>query len=256
MLLLDNKPGPLYVTAQGGQNTIARALKSIYEQYSKTPQWESVRDKVSAKLVIIPFGDQDGTYAKYIKPNWPEATEWDLNMINYGYGIRGGLAPEKPGAHWPGLESGECSEPAAAGRSLPEFGATARSWIRPTRTVSEIRNRKGRSSAKGIRRRFSTCSIMASEPGRTAALRAAGVESGGRRTQRLAHLPAVEEGNAPIIPVSPDDPGVGPWYRARWKRRQQAAEQRGANLRAFGEEGVAEAGAEGSARSWWPGDSD
>ena len=93
-LLLDNKPGPLYVTAQGGQGTIARALKSIYDQYSKTPQWPTIRDKVSAKLVIIPFGDQDGTYAKYIKPNWPEVTEWQLNMIEYGYGIRGRLAPE------------------------------------------------------------------------------------------------------------------------------------------------------------------
>ncbi len=93
-LLLDNKPGPLYVTAQGGQNTIARALKSIYDQYSKTAQWEAIRNKVSAKLVIIPFGDQDGTYARYIKPNWPEAMEWDLSMINFGYGIRGGLAPE------------------------------------------------------------------------------------------------------------------------------------------------------------------
>src|SRR6185312_12132492 len=31
---------------------------------------------------------------KYIKPNWPEVTEWQLSMINFGYGIRGGLAPE------------------------------------------------------------------------------------------------------------------------------------------------------------------
>ena len=32
-LLLDNQPGPLFVAAQGGQSTIARALKSIYDQY-------------------------------------------------------------------------------------------------------------------------------------------------------------------------------------------------------------------------------
>jgi hypothetical protein len=93
-LLLDDQPGQLYVTAQGGQSTIARALKSIYDQYSSTPQWEKVRDKVSLKLVIIPFGDQDGTYARYIRPNWPEVTEWQLAMINYGYGIRNGLAAE------------------------------------------------------------------------------------------------------------------------------------------------------------------
>src|SRR5215469_18008310 len=38
-LLLDDEPGPLYVTAQGGESTIARALKSIYDQFAKTPQW-------------------------------------------------------------------------------------------------------------------------------------------------------------------------------------------------------------------------
>jgi hypothetical protein len=102
-LLLDNQPGPLYVTAQGGQSTIARALKSIYDQYANTTQWETIRDRVSLKLVIIPFGDQDGTYARYIRPNWPEATEWQLAMINYGYGVRNGLAPEDQvyiGASW------------------------------------------------------------------------------------------------------------------------------------------------------------
>ncbi|MGC4053513.1 MAG: DUF1593 domain-containing protein [Paludibaculum sp.] len=93
-LVLDSRPGPLYVTAQGGQSTIARALKSIYDQYSRTAQWEQVRSRVSEKLVIIPWGDQDGLYAKYIKPNWPGVTEWQLAMIDYGYGIRNGLAPE------------------------------------------------------------------------------------------------------------------------------------------------------------------
>src|SRR5947209_5079852 len=74
-LLLDNQPGPVYVTAQGGQSTIARALKSIRDQYANTPQWEAVRDKVSQKLIVIPSGDQDGAYARYIRPNWPEVRE-------------------------------------------------------------------------------------------------------------------------------------------------------------------------------------
>src|SRR5215469_12158547 len=46
-LLLDEQPGPLYVTAQGGESTIARALKSIYDQYAKTPKWDAIREKVS-----------------------------------------------------------------------------------------------------------------------------------------------------------------------------------------------------------------
>jgi len=93
-LLLDDQPGPLYVTAQGGQSTIARALKSIHDQYANTPQWEAIRDKVSLKLIIIPSGDQDGTYARYIQPNWPEVTERQLSTMDFGYFVRNGLAPE------------------------------------------------------------------------------------------------------------------------------------------------------------------
>jgi hypothetical protein len=84
----------LFVTAQGGQSTIARALKSIQDQYASTPQWNSIRQKVSHKLVIVPFGDQDGTYAGYIKPNWPDVDQWQLAMVNFGYGIRNGLTAE------------------------------------------------------------------------------------------------------------------------------------------------------------------
>jgi hypothetical protein len=71
-LLLDEEESPLYLHAWGGQSTIARALKSIEEQYKGTPQWAQIRAKVIRKAVIHPSGDQDDTYANYIKPNWPE----------------------------------------------------------------------------------------------------------------------------------------------------------------------------------------
>src|SRR5213592_2105331 len=48
-LLLDDEPGPVYLLAWGGQSTIARALKSIQLQYSATPQWSAVYQKVSRK---------------------------------------------------------------------------------------------------------------------------------------------------------------------------------------------------------------
>ncbi len=70
-LLLDGDDAPVYLHAWGGQSTIARALKSIEEQYEGTPQWATIRAKVIAKAVIHPSGDQDDTYAKYIQPNWP-----------------------------------------------------------------------------------------------------------------------------------------------------------------------------------------
>ena len=102
-LLLDDEPGPLYVTAGGGQSTIARTLLSIHDQYANTPQWHDIRDKVSRKLIIAPFGDQDGTYASYIEPNWWEVNEWRLAMVNFGYGVRNSLLPEDQvyvGAAW------------------------------------------------------------------------------------------------------------------------------------------------------------
>lgn len=94
-LMLDDKPGQLFITAWGGQSTIARALKAIEEEYGNTTQWEAIKKKVSAKLVLLPSGDQDDTYAKYIKPNWPDI---DYRQFtggpNYGYGAQLRATPE------------------------------------------------------------------------------------------------------------------------------------------------------------------
>ena len=88
-LILDDKPGQLYITAWGGQSTIARALRSIQEQYEYTTQWESIRAKVLRKVVLLPSGDQDDTYAKYIKPTW-HGMEYRqfTGGPNYSYGAQ------------------------------------------------------------------------------------------------------------------------------------------------------------------------
>jgi hypothetical protein len=88
-VLLDDKPGPVYVTAWGGQSTIARALKSIDENFSNKPEWRSIKEKVSRKLVILPSGEQDNTYVTYIKPYWPDVDYRKYeNGPNYGYGAQ------------------------------------------------------------------------------------------------------------------------------------------------------------------------
>ena len=88
-LMLDDKPGKLYITAWGGQSTIARALKSIQEEYENTTQWEAVKKKISRKVVLLPSGDQDDTYAKYIKPYWPDIEYRQFTGgPNYGYGAQ------------------------------------------------------------------------------------------------------------------------------------------------------------------------
>ncbi|HVX52183.1 MAG TPA: nucleoside hydrolase-like domain-containing protein [Chitinophagaceae bacterium] len=88
-LMLDDKPGQLYITAWGGQSTIARALKSIQEQYENTTQWDAIKKKISHKVVLLPSGDQDDTYAKYIKPNWPGIEYRQFRGgPNYSYGAQ------------------------------------------------------------------------------------------------------------------------------------------------------------------------
>lgn len=94
-LILDDKPGQLYITAWGGQSTIARALKSIQDQYEYTTAWEAIQDKVSRKVVLLPSGDQDNTYATYIQPNWPKIEYRQFRGgPNYGYGAQINAAPE------------------------------------------------------------------------------------------------------------------------------------------------------------------
>jgi hypothetical protein len=86
-LLLDRDPRTVYLQAWGGTNTIARALKSIEEQYSGSSQWTRIKDKVSRKAVILASGFQDLTYEQYIAPNWPQLRVEDLQAgyATWGY---------------------------------------------------------------------------------------------------------------------------------------------------------------------------
>jgi len=69
--LLDNNPEPIYLQAWGGTNTIARALKSIEEQFSKGKNWPELKANISKKAIIYTVMDQDATYKNYIGSHWP-----------------------------------------------------------------------------------------------------------------------------------------------------------------------------------------
>jgi hypothetical protein len=88
-VILDDKPGQLFITAWGGHSSIARALKSIQEQYQFTTEWEVIKRKIYRKVVLLPSGDQDDTYSTYIKPNWPDIEYRQFKEgPNYGYGAQ------------------------------------------------------------------------------------------------------------------------------------------------------------------------
>ena len=66
-VLLDDKPGPVYLQAWGGTNTIARALKTIQEEHP------GEIDKVNRKAIVYIILDQDATFRRYIEPKLAEA---------------------------------------------------------------------------------------------------------------------------------------------------------------------------------------
>ncbi|MGW3563939.1 nucleoside hydrolase-like domain-containing protein [Streptomyces sp. NPDC000941] len=98
-VLLDDKPGQVFLQAWGGSNTIARALKSIQDQYQGTPHWRSVYKKIVNKAVITSFGQQDSTFEKYIKPNWPDIQNREVATSIWGYGSRSVTRPEEAFYH-------------------------------------------------------------------------------------------------------------------------------------------------------------
>jgi len=65
-VLLDDRPGPVYLQAWGGTNTIAKALSTIQKQHPDQV------DRVSQKAIIYIILDQDDTFRKYVEPNWPK----------------------------------------------------------------------------------------------------------------------------------------------------------------------------------------
>jgi hypothetical protein len=62
----------VYLQIWGGTNTVARALKSIEDEYKGTAQWQHIRKKISDKAILYTVLDQDAAYQKYVAPNWPD----------------------------------------------------------------------------------------------------------------------------------------------------------------------------------------
>ena len=65
-VLLDDQPGPVYLEAWGGTNTIAKALSIIQKEHP------SEVEKVNQKAIVYIILDQDDTLRKYVEPNWPK----------------------------------------------------------------------------------------------------------------------------------------------------------------------------------------
>ncbi|KAF2414908.1 hypothetical protein B1729_02255 [Microbacterium sp. B35-04] len=87
-VLLDDRPGPVFLQLWAGPSTVARALRSIEERFRDTPDWEAVHATVSAKAVITKFASQDGTFDDYIAPVWPGIRVLEVATLAWGYMAR------------------------------------------------------------------------------------------------------------------------------------------------------------------------
>jgi hypothetical protein len=83
--LLDDDPRPVHLQVWAGTSTIARALMSIEQRYSGSPEWPEIRAAVSLKAVITKFASQDDTYDSYIRPVWPNIRVTDVATMAWGY---------------------------------------------------------------------------------------------------------------------------------------------------------------------------
>lgn len=84
-VLMGGAPGKVFAQAWGGTNTIARALMSIEEEFRDTDQWEEIYELVVGRTVVTSFGEQDQTFADYIRPAWPELEFRDVATTAWGY---------------------------------------------------------------------------------------------------------------------------------------------------------------------------
>lgn len=93
-LILDHKPGNLYLLTGAGQSTIGRALKSIEEEFKGSLEWKTLFARIGEKVIIQSFGDQDGVYKSYIGPHWPNIEFREMATMTWGYFTRKVLLKE------------------------------------------------------------------------------------------------------------------------------------------------------------------
>ncbi|MHC4580704.1 MAG: nucleoside hydrolase-like domain-containing protein [Planctomycetota bacterium] len=77
-ILLSSDSSPVWLLAWGGPNTIARALKTIGDNYPER------KDDVTERIRMYLISEQDSTYRDYISKQWPQAKALICNSTTYG----------------------------------------------------------------------------------------------------------------------------------------------------------------------------
>ena len=82
--LLDDDERNLFILSWGGFNTVARALLSIYDEYTNTAEWNAVYQKICDKAIIL-GNEQDFTFSDYIVERYPDLVVMGKNSGYAGY---------------------------------------------------------------------------------------------------------------------------------------------------------------------------
>ena len=95
-ILLDGRPGPLYIQVWGGSNTLARALLTIEEEHSSDPDWQRLHREISSKVIMMMIQDQDPCYREYISQSWPgiKVVRNNMQFWSFAYGWSQGVPKE------------------------------------------------------------------------------------------------------------------------------------------------------------------
>ena len=117
--LLDDKPGPVYLQAWGGPNTIAQALKSIQDEYQGAPEWAAMHAGC-AKAMVTGWASRTDV-PEYIRPNWPDISSGTSRPRTWGYVARRTVAGA-PRVFVGGLDPRERVRGRPDGRLLPRVG--------------------------------------------------------------------------------------------------------------------------------------
>ena len=70
--IMDEREDMLYLQSWGGVNTIVRALISIHEKYSETPEWPEILKKVVGKVAILGVMGGHGQDNSFLDEKIPE----------------------------------------------------------------------------------------------------------------------------------------------------------------------------------------
>ena len=132
VLLDEGDPRPVWIQAWGGVNTLARALKTIEEEYPERMA------EVAAKVRLYNIWEQDSTYQTYIRPHWEHLGM--LTIISDQFeAIAYRWHTAQPEENWPWLESAWMKRWILG---VGPLGATYRAclkgeWFNPT-NVSDV----------------------------------------------------------------------------------------------------------------------